>query len=570
MGFATVWAVSREQWSGCGYLLRALAQPDLEFGLPEAGRVVELARRLPIYASRVNPSQIEVPRPDIFGAALLYDVLSDRADKAPDWLWTAFTAGKTTKKEELSDRLGRLIFDVSTVCASNEQRFSDWLLEMIRATPERAHLLEPLAKEDRPPDAALPLSIEVNRHLANEVGDPPLVRAERLTQLALHLVRADRDAEAVEPTRKAVAILKEHGGNATARLQLARALRVLALALSNPQEADEAARVAEEAVAIFRTLVNTPEGREELAKGLNNLGIALRLTKRATESIAVLEEAVGIYRDLVRVNAIPDRRMALMDGLARGLFNLSSEQWQLGRTEDALISIRESVSIRRDLYAETRWRYGRTFALSLSQLASYLEATGDYRRAEEAANQAISIRRRLMTANPGQFGVDLIEALSTKASVLTNARRQQDATAVYQEEIRVFHQLMDAGALTADNPTLASLTMTLAGIVGYNAVENDQPELAIEACSSVVDLIERVQDEKREQWGPNLQLNLMAAYLNRSRGQRRISGGHLRAIADCSRAIEEGNKMLGLPNRAPEWVVWLELAMINRCSRALT
>ena len=552
-------------------MLRALAQPELEFGLPEPRRVVDLARRLPIYAAHAHPPQIEVPRPDIFGAALLYDVLSDRSDKAPDWLWIALSHGKNFAQDNLVDRLGRLIYDVSTVCIGKDMKFVEWLLEMIRDNPERAHLLESVVLEEYPPDSVLPLSIEVNRYMASEDNVAPEIRAERLTNLALHLVRGKRHTEAEKLASEAVCILRERGASGKdCQKSLANALRVLSMS-SESMNSTKAVNFAEEATGVYRMLSEEDtENLRDLASALNTLGIALQTAGKRQESVLAFEESVSISRQLVRQNESPERHLALMDYVARGLHNLSHSYWVSEKRDEALEAIRESVSIRRGLYAESRWRYGRYLALSLVRLAPYLSAIGEHEHADDAFKQAIAIRKRLATANPGQFGVELVSTMSERAKFLMAAGRKADAMTVYEEETEAFHDFLDHGTLTADTPTLETLTMELAGIIGYNAVEANHPEAAIQACNEVVDLIERVRSEKIEQWGPNLQLNLLAAYLNRGNAHRKTSEGRQRAIADYTHAIEEGKILVSLPDREPAWVVYLEVALMNRCLERLT
>ena len=63
--------------------VRRLADPALELGLAEPGRAVDRVQHLPWWEG----DRLPAPSPDLVAAALLLQVLAERADRAPEWLW---------------------------------------------------------------------------------------------------------------------------------------------------------------------------------------------------------------------------------------------------------------------------------------------------------------------------------------------------------------------------------------------------------------------------------------------------------------------------------------------------
>jgi hypothetical protein len=109
--------------------LRRLADPALEIGLPPPDRVIDAVSLLPWWQRNRVPS----PEPDLMAAALLVRILSERSDKAPEWLW-ALMEGAVTP--QLVDRLGRLAFDAVTVTGSADG-LARHLREIIRIDSSR-------------------------------------------------------------------------------------------------------------------------------------------------------------------------------------------------------------------------------------------------------------------------------------------------------------------------------------------------------------------------------------------------------------------------------------------------
>src|SRR3984893_16278743 len=120
--------------------LRRLADPTLEIGLPPPDRVIDAVNSLPWWQSDRVPS----PEPDLMAAALLARILSERSDKAPEWLW-AVMAGAVAPP--LINRLGRLAFDAMTVTGSTSG-ITRHLSEIVRQDLSRAQKLAIIGYED--------------------------------------------------------------------------------------------------------------------------------------------------------------------------------------------------------------------------------------------------------------------------------------------------------------------------------------------------------------------------------------------------------------------------------------
>ena len=114
-------------------VLRRLADPTLEIGLPAPDRVIDAITAAPCW----HDGHVTPPQPDIMAAALLVRILSERPDKAPEWLWAVMEPAVTP---QLIDRLGRLAFDAMTVTGS-ANGITRHLSEIIRNDFSRAREL---------------------------------------------------------------------------------------------------------------------------------------------------------------------------------------------------------------------------------------------------------------------------------------------------------------------------------------------------------------------------------------------------------------------------------------------
>jgi len=140
---ARVVALAAVRGSLCASLLRRLAHPALEIGLPPPDRVIDAVNSLPWWqGDHVSP-----PEPDLMAAALLVRILSERSDRAPEWLWAVMEGAVTS---QLIDRLGRLTFDAMIVTGSAND-ITRHLCQIIRNDLSRAQKLKFLSFEHNLP-----------------------------------------------------------------------------------------------------------------------------------------------------------------------------------------------------------------------------------------------------------------------------------------------------------------------------------------------------------------------------------------------------------------------------------
>jgi hypothetical protein len=159
-------------------VLRRLADPTLEIGLPPPDRVIDAVSLLPWWQSDRVPS----PEPDLMAAALLVRILSERSDKAPEWLWAVMEDAVTP---QLVDRLGRLAFDAMTVTGS-AGGLTRYLSAIIRNGLSRAQKLELFAYERHLPFGLARFAADIIQALLTTCTEEAN-RANYLTNLSVHL-----------------------------------------------------------------------------------------------------------------------------------------------------------------------------------------------------------------------------------------------------------------------------------------------------------------------------------------------------------------------------------------------
>jgi hypothetical protein len=81
--------------------LRRLAEPTLEIGLPPPDRVIDAINTVPWW----HEGRVPAPQPDVMAAALLLKVLSERSDKAAEWLWAVIAGAVAAPRPARTPRL---------------------------------------------------------------------------------------------------------------------------------------------------------------------------------------------------------------------------------------------------------------------------------------------------------------------------------------------------------------------------------------------------------------------------------------------------------------------------------
>jgi hypothetical protein len=229
---------------------------------------VDRARHLPWWEG----DRLPAPSPDLVAAALLLQVLAERADRAPEWLWAVLQ----DSGHDLADWLARLGYDQATLYGPREQRLADWLAGMIAGDPARARQLE-FVTEDRAPMAVLPLAIAVLKTLLATSPADELTRVRWLNNLSVHLSDAGDGAGALAAIRDAVEIRRRLATANPARFEpdLALSLNNLSADLSDAGDGAGALAAIRDAVEIYKRLAAANPARFEphLAQSLNNLSV---------------------------------------------------------------------------------------------------------------------------------------------------------------------------------------------------------------------------------------------------------------------------------------------------------
>lgn len=541
-----------------GSTLRRLADERLEMGMPRKSVVVDRVRQTPLW----NDEQHGVLplRPDIFAATFFHEVLSAREDIAPEWVWATIETEISGDAASVRDRIGRLIFDIQKICNAGEPNLALWMTQLVKADPTRAMKLRDFAADERPPEFLLPLLVEINTAVLSGGALTTDEQVATLRILGYQLALLQRDKEARRVFKDAVDLCESTNNEA----ELAAVLRGLSGVI---EDSDTTAKVAAavRALDILRKLAADQDitQRVSLARALNNYALAVDDPSRA---IAALEEGAAICTQILK-EVEPDEKHVHEDSLARALFNLANERGRAGQYDSAIENSRESVEIRRRLYAEYRWRYARYFAMSLSQLAQLSQAKGKGKPgiAEAAIRETVEIYTHLYKANPAQFGVDLVRAMGLRSSVAYADGDKDRAIMLRQEQAVFVAKVLSEGRIGRYSDVLREITLHLI-TDGYNAASSNA-NLALDVCTQAIDILKIFKVSEKQLWDQEMHYALVGGYLNR--GNARKSKSSQEAIADYGMGVDEADQLRATHGFVPRGAVAKELCLLNRCIERL-
>ena len=474
-------------------MIRRLAEPKLELGLPPADRAGDAVTRLSYWEDGAFPA----PAPDIVAAAFSLEVFAKRADLVPEWLWAVLE----DNPHSWVDRVNRVGYDISVVHEPAEQRMSGWLAEMVNRNPERAETLAFVVDNFSPP-TTLQLAVNVSRALlaAGELDDTE--RTRTLNGLSIHLSNAGDGAGALEAIREAVEIHRRLAAQNPAWYEPALALILNNLSNHLSEAGDGAGALAaiRESVEIRRRLLAQNPARYEpdLALSLNSLSNHLSEAGDGAGALAAIRESVEIYRRLAAQNPAryePD--------LAMSLNNLSLRLSEAGDGAGALAAIREAVEIRRRLAAQNPARYEPDLALSLNNLSVHLSNAGEGAGALAAIRQAVEIRRRLAAQNPARYEPYLAMSLNNLSAYLSDAGDGAGALVASREAVET-HRRLAAQTPARYEPDLAGSLNNLS--LRLNDAGDAAGELA--ASREAVEIYRRLAAQNPARYEPDLALSL--------------------------------------------------------------
>ncbi|KAF7966269.1 hypothetical protein HWV62_39399, partial [Athelia sp. TMB] len=120
---------------------------------------------------------------------------------------------------------------------------------------------------------------------------------------------------------------------------------------------------------------------------------------------------------------------------ARVLFSLSSRLAYVGRLEEALTAIDDSVQLRRALAARQPAIFGTKLARSLVNFSNRLSDLGRHEEALKAIQEAVEGYRPLAAERPEAFNANLADALNNLSNRLSSHGRHAEALAAIQEAV---------------------------------------------------------------------------------------------------------------------------------------
>jgi len=406
---------------------------DPEVGLP-AERTVDAVKALGWWEG----SRLHAPTPDIVAAELLFSILDDAPDRAPEWLWAALA---DVAPREV-DRLGRVAYDVGTLRgAGDHNRFAAWLAAAVDGQPERAARWEPIADERRLPLGVLPLAVAICIVLLDDPSADEAHRAALLVSLSNCLNETGDLSRAAEAAGEAVQIYLRVAEHDRARFEplLAGSLTTLSASLGDhdPAAALEASR---NAVEIWRRLAAAdPAAYEpELARALRSLSVSLGEgpEKDPKAGLAAMRESVAIWRRLAKASPRYEA------DLAQALNTLCVDLSETGDEEGSLRSVSESVEIWRRLARANPARHEPGLALALNNLSRSLSAADDHEGAAHMLREAIRIYGRAAAAHPARYEPDLVRSLENLSSDLSRVGNPDAAVSAQREAIAIRRRLL--------------------------------------------------------------------------------------------------------------------------------
>jgi tetratricopeptide (TPR) repeat protein len=160
------------------------------------------------------------------------------------------------------------------------------------------------------------------------------------------------------------------------------------------------------------------------------------------EALEPAEEAVRLFRQLAPSMAGDDE-----DALASSLFALASLLFELGRADDAVVAVRESVTLYRQLLEDSPGNlalYRPSLASALRGLALYLSEGVNPIEALEPLQEAVRLNRELAdpkTGDPAEFAPELATSLTNLAVLYSHLGRTDEGFEVCEEAVALYLEL---------------------------------------------------------------------------------------------------------------------------------
>jgi tetratricopeptide (TPR) repeat protein len=241
-----------------------------------------------------------------------------------------------------------------------------------------------------------------------------------------------------------------------------------------------------------------------LAVALRYLSNRLSALGRRDEALSAIEESVAIQR------AITERSDGSVPELALSLVDLSSFLGELGRLEEALSASESSVEMLRDLATVQPVR--RILAASLHQLASHLMAMRRFDDALLPSEESVSILRELVVTRVDALRDELAGYLTDLSRCLSSLGRHEAALLASNEGVAILRKL----AATQPDAFIPHLAFSLDALSNRLAAL-DRLEAALSAVEEAVKIRRELVTISPESFLPDLSssLNNLANRLGR-------------------------------------------------------
>ncbi|WP_161500932.1 tetratricopeptide repeat protein [Embleya scabrispora] len=147
-----------------------------------------------------------------------------------------------------------------------------------------------------------------------------------------------------------------------------------------------------------------------------------------------------------------DNPAAYEPDLVQSLSNLGGRLWEVGRQDEALTAIEQSVEIYQRLTADNRTAYEPDLAASLSNLGILLSVVGRWAEGLTATERSVEIYQQLAADNPAAYEPDLATLLSNLGIRLSEGGRWAEALTATERSVEIYQRLA-----TMRRPVLPSL-----------------------------------------------------------------------------------------------------------------
>ncbi|KAF5338780.1 hypothetical protein D9758_012093 [Tetrapyrgos nigripes] len=263
-----------------------------------------------------------------------------------------------------------------------------------------------------------------------------------LNVLSLCLADLGQYAEALKISAEVIALRKELFSqlpqSKSYSLDLARVLMNRSVLQTFHSDQEEAFESGQEAVQLYQELLGSDSSLEfqwDYAKTLNNLSLRLSDLGRRDEALQAVQQSVAIFRQYC--DAAPSLSKAT---LALSLNNLSNCLSSVGQRAEGLNVMKESVNLYRELVKVNPIGFAGDLAMSLSNFSSRLLEVGDKELALDLVIEASNIYGKLVDNHPASFTLQYAKVLNNRSNVLSALGHHAEALNSIQEAVRYYRK----------------------------------------------------------------------------------------------------------------------------------